>query len=61
VNPDNASEQSPLQIALYSIAGQCVLSKTVTDSSAFTEDLTSLTPGLYLLRLNSATTKIALQ
>jgi hypothetical protein len=61
VNPDNASEQSPLQIALYSIAGQCVLSKTVTDSSAFTEDLTSLTPGLYLLRLNSATTKLALQ
>jgi hypothetical protein len=61
VNPDNASEQSPLQVALYSIAGQCVLSKTVTDSSAFTEDLTSLTPGLYLLRLNSATTKLALQ
>jgi hypothetical protein len=61
VNPDNASEQSPLQVALYSIAGQCVLSKTVTDSSVFTEDLTSLTPGLYLLRLNSATTKLALQ
>jgi hypothetical protein len=61
VNPDNASEQSPLQVALYSIAGQCVLSKTVTDSSAFTDDLTSLTPGIYLLRLNSATTKLALQ
>jgi hypothetical protein len=61
VNPNNASEQSPLQVALYSIAGQCVLSKTVTDSSAFTEDLTSLTPGIYLLRLNSATTKLALQ
>jgi hypothetical protein len=61
VNPDNASEQSPLQVVLYNIAGQCVLSKTVTDSSAFTEDLTSLTPGIYLLRLNSATTKLALQ